>query len=55
MIILTRNIETNLSLEVDIDIIHENSEVIKQLQLADIFCYWFMKNIIKKNWVDWSF
>lgn len=51
---LIRNIETKLSLEIDINIIHEDSEVIKQLQLADVFCYWFYEKYNKKNtiWLD---
>jgi alpha-L-arabinofuranosidase len=36
---LIRNIETKVSLNVEIDILHEDSCVIKQLQLADVFCY----------------
>lgn len=49
---LIRNIESNISLDIDIDILHEDSSVIKQLQLADIFCYWFFEKYNKNN-TDW--
>ena len=46
---LIRNIETKVSLNIEIDILHEDSCVIKQLQLADVFCYWFFEKYNKKN------
>ena len=51
---LIRNIEAKVSLNIEIDILHEWSEVIKQLQLADVFCYWFFEKYNKKNtsWLD---
>ena len=51
---LIRNIENRISLEVDIDILHEDSIIIKQLQLADVFCYWFFEKYNKKNtsWLE---
>ena len=49
---LIRNIESKVSLDIEIDILHEDSTVIKQLQLADIFCYWFFEKYNKKN-TDW--
>ncbi|MDD2907548.1 MAG: DUF3800 domain-containing protein [Candidatus Gracilibacteria bacterium] len=49
---LIRNIEGILPLEVNIDIIHENSEVYKQLQIADVFCYGFYEKH-NKNKTDW--
>jgi hypothetical protein len=36
---LIRNIENRIALNIEIDILHEDSTVIKQLQLADVFCY----------------
>lgn len=51
---LVKNIEAWLSLEIDIDIIHENSEGIKQLQLVDTFCYGFYEKYNKKDtsWLE---
>lgn len=49
---MIRNIESKVSLDVDIDILHEDSTVIKQLQLADVFCYWFFEKYNKNN-TDW--
>lgn len=51
---LIRNIETKISLDVEVDILHEKSEVMKQLQLADVFCYWFFEKYNKENtsWLD---
>jgi len=49
---LIRNIESKVSLDVEVDILHEDSTVIKQLQLADIFCYWFFEKYNKNN-TDW--
>lgn len=49
---LIRNIESKVSLDIDIDILHEDSTVIKQLQLADVFCYWFFEKYNKNN-TDW--
>jgi len=51
---LIRNIESKVSLDIEIDILHEDSTVIKQLQLADIFCYWFFEKYNKNNteWLD---
>lgn len=46
---LIRNIETRVSLKILVDILHEDSEVVKQLQLADVFCYWFFEKYNKKN------
>lgn len=36
---LIRNIEAKVSLDIEIDILHEKSESMKQLQIADVFCY----------------
>lgn len=49
---LIRNIEARIPLEVHIDIMHENSERVKQLQLADIFCYGFYTKY-SKNDLEW--
>ncbi len=49
---LIRNIESKVSLDIEIDILHEDSTVIKQLQLADMFCYWFFEKYNKNN-TDW--
>lgn len=49
---LIRNIESKISLEIDIDILHEDSTIMKQLQLADVFCYWFFEKYNKNN-TDW--
>ena len=49
---LINHIESRIPLEIDIDVIHENSVVIKQLQLADVFCYGFYEKY-NKNCLDW--
>ena len=49
---LIRNIETKVDLLVIINIEHKNSTEIKQLQLADMFCYWFFEKY-NKNKTDW--
>ena len=49
---LIRNVETKVSLDIGIDILHEDSKSIKQLQLADVFCYWFFEKYNKIN-TDW--
>jgi len=51
---LLRNIENRISLDISIDLLHEDSTVIKQLQLADVFCYGFFEKYNKKNtsWLE---
>lgn len=49
---LIRHIESRIPLEIGIDVIHEDSVVIKQLQLADVFCYGFYEKYNKNN-LDW--
>ena len=49
---LIRNIEAKVSLDVCIDILHEDSKSIKQLQIADVFCYGFFEKYNKSN-LDW--
>ena len=44
---LIRNIEAKVSLDIEIDILHEKSESMKQLQIADVFCYWFFEKYNK--------
>jgi len=44
---LIKNIEAKLPLNIQLDIIHEKSELIKQLQIADVFCYGFYEKYNK--------
>ena len=51
---LIRHIETKVDLSVTINIEHKDSIEIKQLQTADMFCYWFFEKYNKNNneWFD---
>lgn len=49
---IVKNIEGRIPLEVEVNIIHEDSTSIKQLQIADMFCYGFYEKY-HKNEYDW--
>lgn len=51
---IVKNIEGRIPLEVEVNIIHEDSASIKQLQIADMFCYGFYEKYNKSeyHWYD---
>lgn len=51
---IVKNIEGRIPLEVAVNVIHEDSISIKQLQIADMFCYGFYEKYNKGayEWYD---